>query len=111
MLQLQSTPPYDSSETLENIDGPNMQEQFRISYKKSEHHGFIDVYDSYRGERELYLLWEDHTRDEHCCLNADEVCMVCGVDHSGDPCPVCHTKAYHLEGCVKIGGKCMSYKE
>lgn len=46
---------------------------------------------------------EPHTRDEDCCVSAqDGRCFVCGADHGGDPCAACAGVAFHRPGCLLL---------
>ena len=40
----------------------------------------------------------EHTIDEDCTLNDNDVCIICGVHH-GEPCPECDGRGYHQGDC------------
>jgi hypothetical protein len=44
-----------------------------------------------------------HQRDEDCTLDADEVCVGCGVSHRV-PCEFCGGRGFHRDGCAEGAG-------
>jgi len=40
-----------------------------------------------------------HTQDSDCVLDEQSQCVMCGVDHSADPCASCLGRAFHVAGC------------
>lgn len=47
-----------------------------------------------------------HSKDEDCTLGPNGCCTVCGVDHSGDPCPQCGGRGFHRDNCpAMVEGK------
>lgn len=42
-----------------------------------------------------------HERDEDCTLDANDVCIRCGLYH-GDPCPLCEGRGFHKPGCEVV---------
>lgn len=45
-----------------------------------------------------------HSRDAHCRLGPEGLCIVCGVHH-GDPCPDCGGRGFHAEACPALSGE------
>lgn len=44
-----------------------------------------------------------HSRDEQCTVDERTgCCLVCGVDHDGDPCLDCGARAFHRAGCPAL---------
>lgn len=42
-----------------------------------------------------------HESDEECVVDPDTLaCAVCGVDHSGPPCPSCGARAFYRSDCA-----------
>ena len=44
---------------------------------------------------------EQHTQDEHCCLNEDDQCVQCGVSHAGQ-CEDCGGRGFHRSWCESL---------
>lgn len=42
-----------------------------------------------------------HRRDTDCTLDADLVCVECGVDHGG-ACLGCDGRGFHRDGCPEL---------
>jgi hypothetical protein len=44
----------------------------------------------------------DHSKDSDCTLDADGICIDCGVYHDV-PCPECGGCGFHNDRCSEIG--------
>jgi hypothetical protein len=40
-----------------------------------------------------------HQQDSDCTIGIHGLCVVCMVDHSGDPCPDCDGRGFHKPTC------------
>jgi len=69
---------------------------------------------------ELYYGSQQHRNDRDCHLYLfeDLVCLACGADHGGEPCPLCGGRGYHEEDCdllepraLRAGDRAMVYED
>ena len=55
--------------------------------------------------REQARILGDHVDDEDCTVGEANVCVECGVGHSGPPCVGCGTVAFHREDCPELAAE------